>query len=263
MQLSKKFIIATREALLDRDKTVLIAKGFIDSHKSELVKYLASDGTYSSTIERMFLHSIDLIHNTCESEVEIRLFSSFILSAFVTKFDMARVYSSKGNYTEIVQNFYEVDKYLLSLEKEYLGDYIRKPKEILWLLKAIERDKKVEVTDLLFILDFIFTYHVLRGKYAAHISLQPEIYIQGKLYRPDAIIWIPDVPNFKLVVECDGYKYHSDESMFTSDRVRDRDLISEGFKVMRFSGKEIYREPIQAGYDLLKILIKVVNKEVS
>lgn len=39
--------------------------------------------------------------------------------------------------------------------------------------------------------------------------------------------------------------------MFTQDRKRDRALQKRGFQVLRYSGSEIYTDPIGVSYDLL------------
>lgn len=50
-----------------------------------------------------------------------------------------------------------------------------------------------------------------------------------------------------LVIECDGYTYHKQEHQFTSDRKRDRDLLENGYDVVRIAAKEIFKshEPAQ------------------
>jgi very-short-patch-repair endonuclease len=45
-----------------------------------------------------------------------------------------------------------------------------------------------------------------------------------------------------LVVEVDGYSYHSDPATFESDRRRDRELKKRGIDVLRFAGRELARE---------------------
>jgi very-short-patch-repair endonuclease len=43
----------------------------------------------------------------------------------------------------------------------------------------------------------------------------------------------------RLVVEVDGWKYHSSRHAFEADRARDRDLGRRGFVVMRFVDREL------------------------
>ncbi|MGZ3616668.1 MAG: endonuclease domain-containing protein [Ktedonobacteraceae bacterium] len=60
---------------------------------------------------------------------------------------------------------------------------------------------------------------------------------------------------FKLIVECDGYGYHSNKTSFSQDRTRDRLLHIKGFQVMRFSGSDIVANPTGTSKELSKYLI--------
>ena len=90
-----------------------------------------------------------------------------------------------------------------------------------------------------------------------HCTLQPrftEKLINESRIRADLLIWIPTHPNFKLIVECDGFKFHSSEEKFVKDRKRDRQLKSLGYDVLRFSGKEIWAQFIEASIELVNYL---------
>lgn len=80
------------------------------------------------------------------------------------------------------------------------------------------------------------------------LTLQPKltaIKVNGRAIRPDALVWIANDPSYLVVIECDGYEYHSDQAKFTSDRQRDRILAANGFRVLRVSGQEVFSKPIQ------------------
>jgi very-short-patch-repair endonuclease len=47
----------------------------------------------------------------------------------------------------------------------------------------------------------------------------------------------------RLVVELDGYAFHSDRASFESDRRRDRELQARGYVVLRFTYREVIEEP--------------------
>jgi hypothetical protein len=78
--------------------------------------------------------------------------------------------------------------------------------------------------------------------------------IVGKTIRADSVVWNPKLDNFKMVIECDGYEYHKSKPSFKADRVRDRVLTSLRFKVLRYSGSEIFNNPFACAIDLLKHL---------
>jgi very-short-patch-repair endonuclease len=52
-------------------------------------------------------------------------------------------------------------------------------------------------------------------------------------------VWRPQ----RLVVEVDGYAFHSSRSAFERDRRRDADLIREGYRVIRLTWRQLTREP--------------------
>ncbi len=91
-----------------------------------------------------------------------------------------------------------------------------------------------------------------------HISIQStfdDILLDGKCIRPDVLIWVPSEPTVKIIIECDGFDFHSSKSAFINDRARDRLLLSHGFKVLRFSGSEIVNDPVGAAGELYRYLL--------
>lgn len=91
-----------------------------------------------------------------------------------------------------------------------------------------------------------------------HIILQPKLkdVVNGKNIRPDAIAWHCKAKCKGVVVECDGFEFHSPKGVFISDRVRDRALSDEGFHVRRYSGSEIKADPVTAAMDLVDCLLE-------
>lgn len=73
--------------------------------------------------------------------------------------------------------------------------------------------------------------------------------------RVDALIWHPEDPTVNVVVECDGYAFHSNKKSFVDDRQRDRLFVRDGHAVMRFSGTEIMADPAAAVRDLYSYLM--------
>jgi very-short-patch-repair endonuclease len=51
-------------------------------------------------------------------------------------------------------------------------------------------------------------------------------------------------PEHRLVVEVDGFAYHSSPRAFERDRTRDAVLTTAGLRVMRFTWRQIVRQPI-------------------
>lgn len=72
--------------------------------------------------------------------------------------------------------------------------------------------------------------------------------------RVDLFAWKPSDPRARIVVECDGFDYHATKDAFTRDRERDRQFASLGYRLVRFSGSEIYRTPWKVSADLFEIM---------
>jgi very-short-patch-repair endonuclease len=55
----------------------------------------------------------------------------------------------------------------------------------------------------------------------------------------------PDIKWRRLVVECDGHNFHErTKEQAAKDRARDRDLSQHDFDVFRFTGSEIWKDPM-------------------
>ena len=96
-----------------------------------------------------------------------------------------------------------------------------------------------------------------------HVSLQPtfeKLRVEGKAIRPDMMLWVPTHPDFKLIVECDGYAYHSDKEMFSKDRIRDRALQQQGYQVFRFSGHEIVQNAVLKANEFVEYLFGLAKQ---
>lgn len=63
------------------------------------------------------------------------------------------------------------------------------------------------------------------------------------------------LPAYKIAIECDGRAYHSTPEQRAHDRRKDAYLRKHGWKVLRFSGRMIYR-------DLPKVIARI-EKEVN
>lgn len=72
--------------------------------------------------------------------------------------------------------------------------------------------------------------------------------------RVDAFAWRPAKDRTPLVIECDGFDFHSSKADMTRDRERDRTFSGMGYRVVRFTGSEIYNAPFATSCDLYKIL---------
>lgn len=87
---------------------------------------------------------------------------------------------------------------------------------------------------------------------------QKEVEVNKKKYRLDFLIEIGiDEKNHKFAIECDGHDFHEKtKEQARRDKQRDRDLSSEGYTVIRFTGLEIYKNPSKCVGEVSKIISK-------
>ena len=58
----------------------------------------------------------------------------------------------------------------------------------------------------------------------------------------------------RVVAETDGFRFHGDRAAFEADRARDAALQSLGFAVLRFTYRQVLREPREVGATLRRVL---------
>jgi very-short-patch-repair endonuclease len=51
-------------------------------------------------------------------------------------------------------------------------------------------------------------------------------------------------PEQKLIVEFDGFGYHSDRAAFERDRERDQQLVAAGYRVIRVTARQLDHAPL-------------------
>ncbi|TAZ94590.1 hypothetical protein ELH67_08515 [Rhizobium ruizarguesonis] len=100
---------------------------------------------------------------------------------------------------------------------------------------------------------YVYDHHVF-------CFVQPTIYCGDIPYRPDFLMWMPNAPHVRMVVECDGRDFHISPETFTRDRVRDRNLVLNDYDVLRYSGAEIYSDPSAATENLCLHFLKKLTK---
>lgn len=90
------------------------------------------------------------------------------------------------------------------------------------------------------------------GSFVIHFSPQVEV---GD-YRVDFLFAVPTLRHgvALLAVECDGHDFHEKtKEQAARDKSRDRDLTELGVRVLRFTGAEIWRDPLRCAGDVMRI----------
>lgn len=67
--------------------------------------------------------------------------------------------------------------------------------------------------------------------------------------------------NFKLAIECDGYEFHQKtKEQVKQDNEREFDLKMAGYDVLRFSGTQIFNNPIKCAEDTYNFIMKKIKE---
>lgn len=64
-----------------------------------------------------------------------------------------------------------------------------------------------------------------------------------------------------LVIELDGHEYHKSREHRTNDAIKERYLESQGYRVIRFTGTEIYRDCRKCVQEVIDFLIELDKNE--
>lgn len=68
--------------------------------------------------------------------------------------------------------------------------------------------------------------------------------------------------NFKLDIECDGYEFHQKtKEQVQHDNEREYDLKIAGYEVLRFSGTQIFNNPLKCAEDTYNYILKKIKEK--
>lgn len=260
---NKKYL---HELFSDKDKTLEMFDFFIRKSVEEEKKEQSENREFDifwielfeNTLKTYYKQNIDFIYKYAESEIEKAFLNSLnfaFLKADPLSFKMIAPTANTIEHIEQYQKEHQEYQKFYNAYKKKTGDMGGKNfKLFLEKLKKEEKMTDQEHSDILthhLVLDGMNFYN------AFHLIIQarfPEIKIKEKSIRADLFIWIPGNEKFKLIVECDGFKFHSNKDSFVLDRKRDRLLHQKGFEVFRYSGSEIFNDPIESANSLFYYL---------
>lgn len=79
------------------------------------------------------------------------------------------------------------------------------------------------------------------------LSYCADFLVTAKFYGSDT--------HYKVVVECDGHDFHErTKEQASRDKRRDREMLSAGYRVVRFTGSEIHRNPMGCAAEVAKLI---------
>ncbi len=215
---------------------------------------------FSILAEELVRKNFQIIHKYSKSPIEILFLSTLHMS--FAMFDPLHVEFTPpieaDTFPEYLRDQHSMavdmwEKFQESTGSKSVFEFIKQTGELFKDEPHIEEIKKY-LTRQIILYEFFGMYH----KY--HLSLQAsfsDLKVNGRRIKPDMFIWIPSKPDFKLIVECDGYNTHSNKEAFSKDRAKDRELQRQGYKIFRFSGQDIYKDPVGQSKELFLYLMKL------
>lgn len=97
----------------------------------------------------------------------------------------------------------------------------------------------------------------------ADVLICPNIWLDKKT-RPDFMIWykLPQKRTYKkLIIECDSFQYHSSPDQLYKEKVRERRMMKTGIPILRFSGKEITKNPTKVAQEVIDFMFEQNGKK--
>lgn len=73
----------------------------------------------------------------------------------------------------------------------------------------------------------------------------------------------PFIKKLKYAIELDGFDYHSSKQQMNYDYERENNLKIQGYNVIRFTGSQLYTNPYKCIYNLIKIIINDIKREIK
>lgn len=89
---------------------------------------------------------------------------------------------------------------------------------------------------------------------------QDEFKFGSKVYRADLTLYIRnEQKDYVFIIECDGHEFHEKtKEQAKRDKSRDRAFMRNGFRVVRFTGSEIFNDTKAC----IEELFRIVEREV-
>lgn len=251
-----------REILLDPQKFAELARFYIEK-SSALHATEANDNRFGqfleTGLEMLLAENLRLVFELTESPIETIFVNSLVLD-FIKNDPMRLVLlHSVKNAPKQIEAFRH---HRLQFSK-FMSWYSEKYGKITGVEEYLQREHargKMDLGELHWLWRHYVFYVLCSLEDAFHMILQPgipDIRVEGRTVRPDMLIWVPSDESVKIVVECDGFEHHQEKVVFIHDRKRDRALKMGGYEVLRFSGTEIFKDPIAASGDLAEYLLSI------
>ena len=142
--------------------------------------------------------------------------------------------------------------------KELLFEEEAITEDIMFYIEEEGQNIKSPIEIVLFTALYIFK---LKNKLNFFLETQKEIKIDNKKYIADFYIEYDKLLNFflkkdfKLIIECDGFEYHhNNKEQVNYDYERENNLKLNGYDIIRFTGSQIYNDPMKCVYQIISYI---------
>lgn len=71
----------------------------------------------------------------------------------------------------------------------------------------------------------------------------------------------PELKGYKYAIELDGHNYHSSKVQMTNDYERENNLKELGYSVIRFTGSQVYNDPIACVEKVINIIVSDIERK--
>lgn len=212
-----------------------------------------------------------------DSKLEVAVIGALIVQGIITPHIHIEHFFSQGDINDDISRIHrllnyrlyiqdDLDREINNLEEDIshapqAEEILREGEEHLLSLEAyrkkqVQRGRISEKDDheaFCHMPPFVFDDHIF-------CLFQPSIVTRSGTYRPDMVAWLPDKPHKRWIFEFDGHSFHSERKPFRADRIRDRALQFEGYRVLRYSGSEILSNSHAVMADLELIVLEELSK---
>lgn len=248
-----------REILLDQQRFAELARRFIE-RSSHMHATEADDPEYGrylkDGLDILLEENLKLVFELTESPIETIFVNSLVLCFIKADPLNLVVQHSVRNAPHQIEAFRErrakFKKFMLWYRNKY-GTIAG----VETYLKGQQEQGKMEIGEYYYLWRHYVFYEILNLESMFHMIIQPgipDIRVEGRTVRPDLLFWVPSDESVRVIVECDGFQHHQEKVVFIHDRKRDRALKAKGYEVLRFSGTEIYKDPISVSAELAEYL---------
>lgn len=247
-----------------------LLKKFI--HRSIEEQYLLDDNNdnssisyrkfYEKFVDSVFTANAENVFTYCQSPIERMFLNSFMLLFLKNRMPCLFVTHPHKDTELDINNYRDHYKDM----DDFIDSYRRVTNDnnlVHFEERLTEKQRKGEFTEEQ--IQDILSYCFIRKTFefnSYHITPQaafPNLRIDNKSIRVDFYIWVPNDPSVKIVVECDGFEFHKTKSSFINDKQRDRLFQLNGYRVIRYSGSEIYNDPVEVSSNLFDLINTLDN----